>query len=69
MFQTYKGGDSDISDISYSTQPEQPKVGEGPLVESAGAQPMSHAFDKTSPSWDNVGKVPRGGSMDSPTDK
>jgi hypothetical protein len=69
MFQTYKGGECDYSDLSYNTQPDSPKLGDGPLIESDGAFPASHAFDKTSPSWDSVGDVPRGGSFDSPSDK
>lgn len=69
-FQTYKGGEEDFKDRSYSTQPSEPPLSDGPLVESDGAQPASHSFSKTSPSWDAKGDAPRGGSgLMSPTDK
>jgi len=66
----YKGGsEGDVKNPSYSVVPDQPKTETGgPLVESAGAQPESHSFSKTSPSWDATGEVPRGGKMQSPTD-
>lgn len=65
----YDGGSDDVKNPDYNTVPNEPSMSDGGPVESSeGAQPSSRSFDKTSPSWDNVGPVPKGGSLTSPTD-
>ena len=63
----YKG--SDTYEGNGNTQPDEPKRASGGPVQSPSGLDDGSSFDKTTPSWDNVGNVPRGDVMDSPTDK